>query len=176
MRNCHNCGTQCPENTVYCPSCGVALSMGMNNGSVQNGTMNPIENENYGGVQAQNKTNIWCILGLVFAFLFPILGLIFSIVGLSQVKKTGEKGKGLAITGIVLSILPLLLIGIIVAIGIYFSAAVFPSISDNLYLQTACVNVDEAGNYKSDDGTIVCENYVCEYEIDGVIKSGRCDD
>lgn len=48
-------------------------------------------------------TNEWCIVGFICAFLIPLLGLIFSIVGLNQVKKSKERGRGLAIAGIVIS-------------------------------------------------------------------------
>ncbi|MET0765803.1 MAG: DUF4190 domain-containing protein [Blastococcus sp.] len=59
------------------------------------------------GFQPQ-KTNTMAILGLVFAFVFSPLGLVFSAVGLSQIKKRREGGRGLAIAGLVLSILFLL--------------------------------------------------------------------
>jgi hypothetical protein len=55
------------------------------------------------------KTNTMAILGLVFAFLFQPLGIIFSAIGLSQIKKTREKGRGLALTGLILSIVFLIL-------------------------------------------------------------------
>jgi hypothetical protein len=44
------------------------------------------------------------ILGLVFAFAFSPLGIAFSAIGLSQTKKRGEGGRGLAIAGLILSI------------------------------------------------------------------------
>jgi hypothetical protein len=53
------------------------------------------------------------ILGLVFAFVFSPLGIVFSAMGLSQTKKRGEGGRGLAVTGLILSIV-FLLIGIAV--------------------------------------------------------------
>jgi peptidyl-prolyl cis-trans isomerase B (cyclophilin B) len=49
------------------------------------------------------------ILGLVFAFLFQPLGIVFSAIGLSQIKKTGEKGRGLALSGLILSIVFMIL-------------------------------------------------------------------
>jgi Domain of unknown function (DUF4190)/GYF domain 2 len=64
----------------------------------------------------------WCFFNVVFA----ILGLIFSCVGLSQIKKSAgqETGQGLAIAGIILSCLGLvmglvvfLLFGAMVAAG-----------------------------------------------------------
>jgi hypothetical protein len=53
------------------------------------------------------------ILGLVFAFVFSPLGIVFSAIGLSQIKKRREDGRGLAIAGLVLSIV-FLLLGVLV--------------------------------------------------------------
>lgn len=43
------------------------------------------------------------IAGFVFAFVFPLLGLILSIVGLVQARGAGQKN-GLAIAGIIVSV------------------------------------------------------------------------
>lgn len=51
------------------------------------------------------KTNTLSVLGLISSFLIPLLGLILSITGVSQASKRNEKGKGLAIAGIIISIL-----------------------------------------------------------------------
>ena len=76
----------------------------------------------YGGPPvgyAPQKTNTMAILGLVFAFVFSPLGIVFSAVGLSQIKQRREGGRGLAITGLVLSIVFLLIsiafVGLVVA-------------------------------------------------------------
>lgn len=55
------------------------------------------------------KTNTMAILGLVFAFVFSPMGIVFSAIGLGQVKERGERGRGLAIAGLILSIVLLLL-------------------------------------------------------------------
>lgn len=47
-----------------------------------------------------DRTNIVAIFALVLGFLVPIGGIVAGIIGLRQVKRTGEKGKGLAIAGI----------------------------------------------------------------------------
>jgi hypothetical protein len=54
------------------------------------------------------KTNTMAILGLIFAFVFSPLGIVFSAIGLSQIKKRREGGRGLAIAGLILSIVFLL--------------------------------------------------------------------
>jgi hypothetical protein len=66
--------------------------------------------------QAQG-TNTMAILALIFAFVFSPLGVIFGFVGRSQIKRTGQKGKGLATAGIVLGLL-FIVISIVAAIFI----------------------------------------------------------
>ncbi len=63
------------------------------------------------------KTNTFAIIGFVLSFFYyvSIAGLVFSIIGLKQCNKTQEKGKGLAIAGIVISSV-LLCINFIVSI------------------------------------------------------------
>ena len=45
--------------------------------------------------------NTFSILSIIFAFVFFPLGIIFGIIALIQIKKTGEKGTALAIAGII---------------------------------------------------------------------------
>lgn len=49
------------------------------------------------------QTNTMSILSLVFAFLFWPLGIAFGHVAHSQIKRTGEAGRGLATAGLVIS-------------------------------------------------------------------------
>lgn len=53
---------------------------------------------------SSSKTNALSIIGLVLAFFIPLVGLVCSVVGLTQINKRKEKGKGLAIAGIIISI------------------------------------------------------------------------
>lgn len=62
------------------------------------------------------RTNTMAILGLVFAFVFSPLGIVFSALGLSQTRQRGEGGRGLAIAGLVLSIAFLLISIALVAV------------------------------------------------------------
>lgn len=62
------------------------------------------------------------IAGFVLAFVLPLLGLIFSIVGLRRAEEIGGQGRGLAVAGIVIgavfSILALLwLLALVVLVG-----------------------------------------------------------
>jgi hypothetical protein len=56
------------------------------------------------------------IAGFVCAFVFPLLGLVFSAVGLSQAARAQSRGEKLAVAGIVISIAWFLL-AIVLAIG-----------------------------------------------------------
>ncbi len=51
------------------------------------------------------KLNNLALIGFILAFFIPIVGFVCSIIGLTQISKRKERGKGLAIAGIVVSIL-----------------------------------------------------------------------
>jgi len=57
---------------------------------------------------------------LVCAFLFAPLGIIFGHISLSQIRKTGEEGRGLAIAGLVISYLVTLLTVLVVVLSVVF--------------------------------------------------------
>lgn len=57
------------------------------------------------GQADQDRTNGFAIAGLIFSILGGWLGLVFSIIALVQIGRQGGKGKGLAIAGLVVSIL-----------------------------------------------------------------------
>jgi hypothetical protein len=67
-------------------------------------------------VAPQRNSNGLAIAGFVLAFLGPLalIGLILSIVGLIKSKAAGGKGKGLAIAGIVISIIASVSLGLLV--------------------------------------------------------------
>ena len=47
-------------------------------------------------------TNIWAILALISALTVPPLAIVAGHVALSQIKRTGDQGRGLAIAGLVI--------------------------------------------------------------------------
>src|SRR5207245_2874109 len=57
-----------------------------------------------GGDPDPGGTNTMAVLGLVFAFLLPVLGVVFSAVGLAQTRRRGQAGRGLAVAGLVVSL------------------------------------------------------------------------
>lgn len=72
--------------------------------------------------------NLFAILSIIFTFVIYPVGLIFGIIALNQIKKTGEKGKGLAMVSIIsgLVLVTIVIIGIVWAVvsGIVKTSAV----------------------------------------------------
>ncbi len=108
----------------YCSNCGKELNVGdnvcSNCGNVINKTITTENNK--------TKTDGFAIAGFVLSLvsLFccgstSILGLVFSIVGLSRTNKSNTNGKGLAIAGIVISAVFLLIFIIIYSLGLVTS-------------------------------------------------------
>lgn len=48
-------------------------------------------------------TNTFALLAIIFAFISPIAGIIFGHMGLSQIKRTGDAGRGIGLTGLIIS-------------------------------------------------------------------------
>ena len=95
---CHNCGKEIDEKAFICPYCGVLTDA-------------PKQ-------QSQEKTNILAIIGFVLAFIFPIAGLVCSIIGKNNVEECGGNGHGLATAGMIISIVWMVLAFVIgIAVG-----------------------------------------------------------
>ena len=98
---CKTCGKEINDNAVICPYCGCAVS-----GEIKEKT---IENSQ----DKKGKANVMSIIGFVLSLVSLLLslfgavaiaGLVLSIIGLVQCNQNGERLKGLAIAGIVVSI------------------------------------------------------------------------
>ena len=111
---CKNCGTDA-QNNKYCPRCGAPVT-----GDIQQ----PV------GDGSHTKALVFGILGLAFCET-GILGLIFSIIGLSKannyirnfgnVSNQVRIGKRLSIAGLIVSIVMIVLIVTLVSLLIYFA-------------------------------------------------------
>jgi hypothetical protein len=66
------------------------------------------------------RWNGLCIAGFVTAFLIPPVGLVLSIIALVQINKSREKSKGMAIAGIVISVIGTLIIIACIAFVVWF--------------------------------------------------------
>ncbi len=79
-------------------------------------TTNPYQTSS---APASDRFNVLAIVGFILAFVINIAGLVVSIIALSQVKRTGERGRGLALAGIIISAISLVLsvVSVIVVIA-----------------------------------------------------------
>ena len=76
----------------------------------------------YYGYPQPRPTNGLAIASLICAFLFAPLGIVFGHISLSQIKRSGEEGRGLAIAGLVISyLLTLLTVATLVLTVVWFS-------------------------------------------------------
>jgi len=71
----------------------------------------------YTPAASSDKYNTLAIVGFILAFFVSLGGLIVSIIALGQIKRTGERGRGLALAGAIIGGLSLV-IGIISVIAI----------------------------------------------------------
>lgn len=106
----------------------------------------------------KHKKNDFAILGLVFSILFGLPGLIFSIIGLNQIKKTGQEGKGMCIAGIIISIVRIILVTLLIII------LIFAIIADEMYLS----DYYDMDDYERCTSVYTdCDDYSWECEEDG---------
>lgn len=128
---CPRCGTQAAPDSSFCATCGHALSAPPPGGLPPSvppppqypppwppsapvpGTTafpppsvpySPYSAPTYGvPVGSSPKTNTMAILSLVFAILFWPLGIVFGHIARHQIKRRGERGKGLSLAGLIIS-------------------------------------------------------------------------
>ena len=105
----------------------------------------------------KHKKNDFAILGLVFSILFGLPGLIFSIIGLNQIKKTGQEGKGMCIAGIIISVVRLVL-----AIVLMIALFVFIIFAEESYDYYDMDDYERCTSVYTD-----CDDYSWECEEDG---------
>ena len=125
--------------------------------------------------QNNNKTNLFGIIGFIFSFLLPLVGLILSILGLNESKKTGN-GHGLSLAGVIISaVLMFLRIAIIVAIFVFSIGAtggLIKEIIENAETQTTTSRCNYSYNCERVDGN----EYICSYtDTNGNVKEIKCD-
>jgi peptidyl-prolyl cis-trans isomerase B (cyclophilin B) len=84
----------------------------------------------YAGYPQPQPTNTLAIASLVCAFLFAPLGIVFGHISLSQIKKTGEEGRGLAVAGLVIGYIITALTILVVVLSVLFVIAVGRSLED----------------------------------------------
>lgn len=87
----------------------------------------PYTSTGYANPAGEDKYNVLAIVSLVSAFFVSLAAVICGHIALSQIKKTGEKGRGLAIAGLVLGYAGIVLGLIALVIGIIWWIALINS-------------------------------------------------
>ncbi len=146
MKFCGNCGAQLEDSAKFCPFCGNACDPATQQTSSQaTSAAEPIIPPKTATpsptIQMQTaysvppKTNSMAVAGFVLGILSlfswicclgvltSILAIVFSAVGLSKIKQTGEQGRGLAIAGLVLGILGIVSYIIYLILAFIFNTA-----------------------------------------------------
>jgi peptidyl-prolyl cis-trans isomerase B (cyclophilin B) len=82
------------------------------------------------GYPRPRPTNGMAIASLICAFVFAPLGIIFGHISLSQIKRTGEEGHGLAVAGLVISYLITVGTVLVMAAVVWFTIAVARHLDD----------------------------------------------
>ena len=144
-----------------------------NNVELNNANMNYNSSNNF-GVQ---KTNTLAVVGFILTF-FPcisIIGWVLCIVALFQIKSRGEKGKGLAIAGI---IWPLVATVIFIAIISILGKIAVEGIGT--ITEAAVCSNGPSYNFSDEEGSLNCGEeingqYICEFTINGETKTFTCD-
>lgn len=77
-------------------------------------------------------TNSLAVASLICAFLLAPLGIVFGHVSLSQIKRTGEDGRGMAIAGLVIGYLFTVLGALVLVFGIVVTRLVLQDFRDGL--------------------------------------------
>ena len=109
--NCTKCGAQNQPNAAFCWQCSNNLYAPPGMGGMGPGMQQPGMPGMMPPPMMQPRTSGMAIAGFVCSFLCSLLGLIFSIIGYNQVKKSGGAltGGGLALAGIIISIVMMIL-------------------------------------------------------------------
>ncbi len=76
----------------------------------------------------QAPTNVLSVVGFILSLLgFNVIAIILGAVGLSQIKKSGEKGRGFALAAIWIGAISIVIIVVIVIITAVLGAAALRS-------------------------------------------------
>lgn len=118
---CPDCGTELNNNETFCTNCGKRVDGAIDtptgvessNTNTENNNEQPVQNAQQPAAPVDTaKYNSVVISGFVISiislFIFSIIlgpiAAILSAIGLRKVNETNEKGKGLAIAGIIIGI------------------------------------------------------------------------
>lgn len=111
-------------------------------------------------MSSNKKVNKLSIIALIVSIFSVIFGTILAFIAISEIKKTEEKGKGIAYCAIIINIMKVISV-IIIAVLLMFS----PSHTENEY---------KCKHAKSCEDTSA-QTYTCIYDNDGVEEYITCE-
>lgn len=101
MKYCRHCGAQLADDDDYCYFCGKPLEEEKVDEKIEN--VEFVNNDSYNNNRIEDNNSI-AITGFVLAFIFPLLGFIFSVIGLNKARRLNGKNKGYAVAGIIIAV------------------------------------------------------------------------
>lgn len=101
MKFCTHCGKEVMDDAVICPNCGCSVQYDENSQGAAAPQFTAPQPQHTAPADTYSTMSI---LGLVFAFLMSIVGLIVSIMAYNEAKNTGSvKSQSMAKAGIIIS-------------------------------------------------------------------------
>ena len=82
----------------------------------------------YNAAPAQAPMNVLSLVSFIGSFFISLVGIICGHIALGQIKKTGERGRGFALAGLIIGYVSIALTIIFIIIGIMTAAAVSSSV------------------------------------------------
>jgi len=80
------------------------------------------------GAPAQRDNyNVLAIVGFIASFFVSIVGIVLGFVALSQIKRTGEKGRGLALAAVIIGFVAIALTVLFTILFVVAAANIDPS-------------------------------------------------
>lgn len=125
MKYCVHCGKEVSDGAIVCPNCGCSVSydQGRTAANTYQTTPQPV----------QDSYSTMSIIGLVFAILGSIIGLIISIIAFNESKNTGsQKSRNMSKAGIIIASVELGLGVLGGIIGIIFYIVIFAGIMSSI--------------------------------------------
>lgn len=132
---CGKCGASIPDGDIFCSKCGAPISVSSELSSEQLITQTVLTTPDIVMAQPTTKTNGVAITGFVFGIVAAVLcwvpffgmmlgivGFVLSLIGL-KVKKDRGSGGGLAVSGLILSIIGALWLSLMLGIASYTKKA-----------------------------------------------------
>ena len=139
MSICKNCGQNIDDNAKFCNYCGARQKNGSTETTENEYVNSKTENATNSTEHYQYQNNVSCyrqkttdpfaitalvlsLVGIVLSWFIlaipSILGIIFAIISMNRCKKQGYEGYGMAVAGLVISIIIVAIYFIVIAIAL----------------------------------------------------------